>query len=622
MHASFSLAFLFLIHIAVTNMDQYFKCYVLICRFLSISTSIVPYTVYCYERSLNLFGDKDPGSFVDFRIYVRSEWIYMELAAIAIGASYLYLAPFPFLLAPISFALWFLSMDVAPLYAGFTAATAFDVRRTISIIFGLGMMSIGRGMELVLGSDPDFGFWLYLFGMISFWFAMISKPSKDIMANTVFFLINISLVLIGSHLDRFTFHLFGTAGVVLTVSSYFDRSRIETTFLLWVLKAVAAASLLGNALRTDGSIEILNGIVCFILFNIEGLIFIHKGEIYNWLILLTNLGFVATLPAFDYPLNLYFFQIPQSGIVMSVCSISVCLFHIKILQYWPKRFDLKYREIMFLTYRLIVSILITMVMIFIQQHWWAWVGALGIPLMAMLTHPNNYNTDRNGVTMATMFSQFLVLLVSIIVATFIESSIFYLVSCICMLLTVTVFVSWEDYRSRIACFLAVCLIVLSVPLQSKFMTTIGSVYVFFYLSHLAYTVFKKSLMFPLALIGLGMGLIGVGIVYQAYQDDLHKVSLSLIPVDRLYEFQGYVFSIDWYTLYLRDINFTGVLRNPFIWFMWPGPVVISMSKERIPLAGVVCSVIVGIVILVTSYMKSVQKYCPDLSSEVKVCSIS
>ena len=129
-------------------------------RLCSISTALVPYTVYWIQRSLQVWPVDDPGVFQGFRLYVRPGWVVMEIATVVVGLIYLFMVQFPFLLAPISFCLWFLSMDIAPLMPQWTGNNSFEVRRTVSIVFGLGLILAGRGMEWTLGSEPDFGFWL------------------------------------------------------------------------------------------------------------------------------------------------------------------------------------------------------------------------------------------------------------------------------------------------------------------------------------------------------------------------------------------------------------------------------------------------------------------------------
>ena len=78
--------------------------------------SLVPFGVYSLERGLGWWPKgKDPGVFQEFRDYVRPSWVLMEIAAIIVGVIYIWFVRFPFLLAPVSFSLWFLSMDLAPL---------------------------------------------------------------------------------------------------------------------------------------------------------------------------------------------------------------------------------------------------------------------------------------------------------------------------------------------------------------------------------------------------------------------------------------------------------------------------------------------------------------------------
>ena len=541
----------------------------------------------------------------------------MEVATVVIGFLYLCVVPFPFLLAPVSFALWFLSMDIAPMIPNFSERNAYEVRRNISLVFGFCLLLLGGVMEWLLGSDPDFGFWLYLFGLITFWFALLFYPDNDdSLAISLFLLINICLVLVGSHLDRATFHLFGTVGVALSVHSFlFRRDRFEPNFVLWILKALAAISLLANAIKTGGSIEVFNAAVCFVAFNLEGLVYVNRGEGLVWLILLTNLGFVSVLPTFDRPLNFWFFELPSAQLPMSLGSLSICLFHINILGYYRNRFELNLRDIYFLSYRVVVNVLITVVFLFLDQYWWSWVGVVGIPLIALLTQPSH---PRHPTSPVNLVSQYALLFLSISIAVFIDSNLFYLVSCLCMGITILFFLSGQSDQRVLACGLSVGLIVLAVPLQSKFMIAIGGIYIFGYLSHLAYNVFKNSVIFPLALIGLGIGLIYIGVMYQMYQSILYQLSVSIFPVSTVETLRMYVWDISWQPS-IRNATFSNiVLRDLPIWLLWPGPMIHALSKEPVPYAGYGCGLGIIIMLLGMVYLKIIKSRCPDLTEQVEV----
>ena len=54
-------------------------------RFLTISTSTVPFLTYNIQRALKLWPKEDPGIFQGFRLWVRPGWVVMEIATVATG---------------------------------------------------------------------------------------------------------------------------------------------------------------------------------------------------------------------------------------------------------------------------------------------------------------------------------------------------------------------------------------------------------------------------------------------------------------------------------------------------------------------------------------------------------
>lgn len=590
-------------------------------RLCSISTGLVPYTVYWIQRSLQVWPVDDPGIFQGFRLYVRPGWVVMEIATVVVGLIYLFMVQFPFLLAPVSFCLWFLSMDIAPLMPQWNGNNSFEVRRTVSIVFGLGLILAGRGMEWTLGSEPDFGFWLYLFGLIAFWFSLIFHPTtSNPLHHSLFFLINVSLVLIGSHLNRATFHFFGTIGVGIMTFLTFSERRIKQSFLLWFMKALVVVALLAQAIKNRGSIEIVNAIVCFVSFNVESLIYIPSGEIYCLFILFTNLGFVAAVPSLHHTLSLWFIQLDFLPEILSLFSLAVLTFHLPIAQYLIRRNHTP-STLGFLAYRGLMSVAISFILVFLRQPWFVWVGSIGIPLIAMIWQPRDYTEP---VKVKTKTAQFVLLLISVGMSTYFQSNIFYLISCLCITTAVLTMLGQDEWVSAFGCVFSVFLIFLAIPLQSKFMLAIGGIYVFGYLSHLAYVVFKKSVLFPLALVGLGISMIYIGIIYQYYQDTLYENSLKLMPISwyNIIENGAKGLGSDWYP-YFKEANFSfsSLLSSPLLWVFYPGTLIHSLAKESAPYASYVCSFGMLLVLMSMGYLKINEKYCPDLRSSVKVSNI-
>lgn len=97
--------------------------------------------------------------------------------------------------------------------------------------------------------------------------------------------------------------------------------------------------------------------------------------------------------------------------------------------------------------------------------------------------------------------------------------------------------SGSELSRFIYCLINIGLISLSVVLRQRVFIVFGSAGVFGYLSHLSYTVFKDSLLFPVALSMIGICVIWLGVLYQrngyklekAIQDHLPASLRDLVP---------------------------------------------------------------------------------------------
>jgi hypothetical protein len=89
--------------------------------------------------------------------------------------------------------------------------------------------------------------------------------------------------------------------------------------------------------------------------------------------------------------------------------------------------------------------------------------------------------------------------------------------------------SGSEFRRLLYCLINIGLILLSVLLDRRVFIVFGSLGVFGYLSHLAYRVFKDSLLFPFVLSILGILLIYLGIKYQRNREAIDRFILALVP---------------------------------------------------------------------------------------------
>ena len=577
--------------------------------------------VYNMHRALGLWPEREPGVFQGFRTYIHPSWVVMEIATIICGLGYLRIVRFPFLLFPVSFSAWFLSMDLAPLYPKKKGMDFFEIRRRISIAFGMGMILLGYLMELRLGSEPDLSFWVYLFGLMTFTGALHSAfRTHDDLQGSIFLLINMGLILIGSRLDRTMFHVFGSLEIIMYMLGYFTtKIKMSTSVSLWLLKALCAAALFSQALLRGGGFEVFCALVTVVVFNFNYIAFAASGELYSIFLLLTNLGFVASVAAFSRPLDLWLFILPDAQLpVGQLCSLCVAIFHTNVLIKYFASVPTSFGSCAYLAYRLLASVAISFVFAFLRQPHLAWVGGLGIPTVALVLslslrttilninnrHYGRHRRDEeNEITLILL--TFATLFFGIAFSIYLQSNILYLICCVFMLVSV---LSLMEKWKELGCLLAVCLILLSVPLQSKFVITIGAVYMFVYLSYLAYDVFKNSLLFPLALIGIGIGLIYSGIMYQRHESAIHSQFQGLIPAPIQTLMTQTIYSVweeggkfDWYG-YIETTKFSwsDFIQAPYKWGLWSGAMIFALMGGSPSVVSYMCAG--GIVVLVCAYI--------------------
>ena len=122
--------------------------------------------------------------------------------------------PFSFIVFVLSFALWFMSMDLAVWFIG-DKWTDFEARRAVSLVFGCMMILAAWFVDLRHWRSGDYAFWLHLFGVMCFWGGLSLHSSGDNLANAIYCLINIALVFLGVFLGRRVYAVFGTIGIML-----------------------------------------------------------------------------------------------------------------------------------------------------------------------------------------------------------------------------------------------------------------------------------------------------------------------------------------------------------------------------------------------------------------------
>jgi len=173
--------------------------------------ALTPLAVYGLQQGLGVWPD--PSAYRDYHRYVQWHWLYMELATLAVGAVVAWRYRYPFLLMPIAVTLWYLSMDIAEFI--FPGRPDFEFRALCSIFFGLAMLVLAFWIDVRSRKSDDYAFWLYVFGVLTFWGGLTAQPSDNELSRFIYCCINILMIGAGALLVRRVFVVFGAVGVSL-----------------------------------------------------------------------------------------------------------------------------------------------------------------------------------------------------------------------------------------------------------------------------------------------------------------------------------------------------------------------------------------------------------------------
>jgi len=213
---------------------------------VTVAVGMTPLIIYGLQKGLGVWPDGDPDSYRSYHHTVKAAWFYMELGTLLAGAIALYWVRFPFLTAPIAYTLWYMSMDLTPLLFGKTDWSWLE-RLWVSFWFGLAMLIVAFLVDRrIRRSQGDFAFWLYLFGLLSFWFGMTLMDGGGEWERFTYFLINLGLVVLSVVLRRRVFALFGGMGC-LGYLSYLTYQVFQDSLLFPI-----AVSLVGVVVIVAG----------------------------------------------------------------------------------------------------------------------------------------------------------------------------------------------------------------------------------------------------------------------------------------------------------------------------------------------------------------------------------
>lgn len=204
---------------------------------IAVAVSMAPLAVYGVQDAFGLWSeDSKPGTVRGFYEIINGGWIWMEIAAVAAAALALRFYRFPFIVLIPAIALWFMSMDIVPLLIKANAID-FDMRRRISIAFGLAIIAIAVAVN-GRQRDGDFAFWLYLFGVITFWSSVSATSGGTALAKAVYCAMNAGFLFLAVFLGRRVFAVFGTLGIAIYLGDLADKMFRDSLLFPFALSLI------------------------------------------------------------------------------------------------------------------------------------------------------------------------------------------------------------------------------------------------------------------------------------------------------------------------------------------------------------------------------------------------
>ncbi len=170
---------------------------------------LTPLAIYGLQRGMGWWVDDSV--YRDYHRYIRWNWIFMELATLAVGSVMAWKYRYPFLLMPIAFTLWYMSMDLTAMITGNRIDR--QLAALVSLWFGIVHTLLALWVDIRSRKSADYAFWLYIFGVMTFWGGLSSMGPSGEWARFCYMLVNLGLICIGVLLVRRVFVIFGALGI-------------------------------------------------------------------------------------------------------------------------------------------------------------------------------------------------------------------------------------------------------------------------------------------------------------------------------------------------------------------------------------------------------------------------
>lgn len=221
---------------------------------IAVAVTMAPLAIFGAQDALGWWTHADPGDYRGFFRWIKASWLPMEIAAIVAGCIALRFYRFPFLVAPIAVALWFMSMDLVPWIFGEDWGS-WEQRKVVSLWLGLAMMVVAWIVDL--RARGDFAFWLHLLGIAAFWGGLTMIDSDSELAKAFYCAINTVLLVLALFLQRRVYAVFGALGIAAYLSHLADDVFGDSLLYPFALSLIGLAIIGAGLLiyRRRGAME-------------------------------------------------------------------------------------------------------------------------------------------------------------------------------------------------------------------------------------------------------------------------------------------------------------------------------------------------------------------------------
>jgi hypothetical protein len=127
---------------------------------ITAAVAMAPLALYALFDMFGWWGGGAPGTYQGFYKYIAGGWLPIEIGTLAACLVALRFYRFPFIVFVAAVMIWFMSMDVADILRGTEAWTSWELRRNVSLAFGLVMIPFAWWVD-TRRTDADIGKLIY-----------------------------------------------------------------------------------------------------------------------------------------------------------------------------------------------------------------------------------------------------------------------------------------------------------------------------------------------------------------------------------------------------------------------------------------------------------------------------